>query len=292
MKRLLPLAAALATLAMVLLTAPTAAAAATPGAIHPGVQTFTNGAQCTANFVFTDGTATYIGEAAHCASTGTNTDTDGCTTPSLPLGTEVEVTGATRPGVLAYSSWLAMQAVHETDPNACAYNDLALVRLDPADVASVDPSVPHWGGPVGLNTTGTTSGETVYSYGNSALRLGVTLLSPKVGTSSGSSGGGWTHTVQTVTPGIPGDSGSGFLDSQGRALGVLSTLGVGVPDGVINNVSDLAHALAYLRSHASGSLPQVHLVDGTGAFGGGQLPLDTAQPIGDPVGSTCGLLGC
>ena len=29
---------------------------------------------------------TYLGYAAHCAGTGSSTDTDGCTTKSLPLG--------------------------------------------------------------------------------------------------------------------------------------------------------------------------------------------------------------
>ena len=44
--------------------------------IHPGVQMYTEGAQCTANFVFTDGAGnTYVGYAAHCAGTGEATDT-------------------------------------------------------------------------------------------------------------------------------------------------------------------------------------------------------------------------
>src|SRR3954462_13704959 len=63
---------------------PTWAPAAT-AAIHPGVQTFTAGAQCTANFVFYSGTTVYIGQAAHCSGTGTATETDGCTSASLPL---------------------------------------------------------------------------------------------------------------------------------------------------------------------------------------------------------------
>ena len=72
-----------------------------------------------------------------------------------------------------YSSWLTMQARGETDPNACAYNDLALVRLDPADVGKVNPSVPGFGGPTGVGGASAT-GDTVYSYGNSSLRQGVT----------------------------------------------------------------------------------------------------------------------
>ena len=50
--------------------------------IHPGVQMYTEGAQCTANFVYTDGAgATYVGYAAHCAGTGAATDTNGCDVP-------------------------------------------------------------------------------------------------------------------------------------------------------------------------------------------------------------------
>src|SRR5438270_13977450 len=92
------------------------ATAATNG-IHPGDRTYTNGAQRTANFIFRDGSNTYIGQAAHCSSTGSNTDTDGCTTQSLPLGTPVTILGANHPGTLAYNSWIAMQAAHETDAN-------------------------------------------------------------------------------------------------------------------------------------------------------------------------------
>jgi hypothetical protein len=260
--------------------------------IHPGVQTYTNGGNCTANFVYSDGANTYIGQAAHCASTGSNTDTDGCSTASLPLGTPVTILGAAHPGVLAYSSWLTMQRDHETDPDTCAYNDLALVRIDPADVATVNPSIPHWGGPTTLNTAGAPTGSSVYSYGNSILRLGVTLLSPKLGMSGGDVGGGWSHVVTTVTPGIPGDSGSAFLDASGAALGDLSTLGVGVPDGVVNNVSDLSRELNYLRAHESTtSLAALQLVLGTETFNPNQVPLDTAHPVDDPVGGLQNFFG-
>src|SRR3954449_7325197 len=61
--------------------------------IHPGTMMYTDGAQCTANFVYTDGSGNvYVGYAAHCAGTGSNTDTDGCQTDSLPLGTPVKFT--------------------------------------------------------------------------------------------------------------------------------------------------------------------------------------------------------
>jgi hypothetical protein len=242
--------------------APATPAAAATGAIHPGVQTMTNGAQCTANFIFRDGGGTYIGQAAHCSGTGSSTDTDGCTSASLPLGTKVTVDGATKPGTLVYNSWLTMQSIGEKDANACAYNDIALVKLDPADAGNVDPSVPFFGGPTGVATTSPAAGARVYSYGNSELRLGLSPLSPKVGVVVQENGGGWSHTVYTLTPGIPGDSGSAFLTGDGKALGVLSTLAL-APLAGSNNVSDLNHMLTYMHQHSS--FTGVGLVTG-GAF--------------------------
>ena len=242
--------------------APTWAPAAT-ASIHPGVMLVTDGAQCTANFIYSDGSNVYIGQAAHCSGTDGNTATNGCTAHSLPVGTPVQIDGATRPGTLVYNSWLTMQALGEKDADTCQYNDLALVQVDPADVADVNPSVPSFGGPIGLNTTGTSSGEKVSSYGNSSLRLGLSPLSPKTGISLGDSNGGWNHTVYTVTPGIPGDSGSGFLDSQGRAFGVLSTVAI-APLAGSNGVGDLSRELAYMHAHSS--FGAVNLVPGTEPF--------------------------
>jgi hypothetical protein len=243
--------------------APTWAPAAT-APVHPGVMTFTNGAQCTSNFVFTDAADTvYLGQAAHCAGTGGNTETDGCLAGTLPVGTPVEVDGAAKPGTLAYSSWVTMQANGETDPDTCAYNDISLIKLDPADAAKTNPSIPSWGGPTGLTDT-TATGDTVLSYGNSSLRLGISQLSPKQGISLGASGGGWTHEVYTVSPGIPGDSGSAFIDANGKAFGVLSTLQL-APKPAANGVSDVSRMLAYMRAHGG---PDVQLANGTESFTG------------------------
>ncbi|MGI8806506.1 MAG: trypsin-like peptidase domain-containing protein [Acidimicrobiales bacterium] len=270
-------AATLLLLALFSSLAPAAAGAvpqwapAATATVHPGVQTYTEGGQCTSNFVFFDATDVYLGQAAHCSGTGGNTETNGCTSPSHPLGTPVTVNGASRPATMVYNSWLTMQAVGEDDPETCQYNDFALLRLDRLDAGRVNPSIPHWGGPMGLNTTGTRLLEQVYSYGNSSLRLGLTQVSPKKGISLGDAGGGWTHLVSTLTPGIPGDSGSAFLDSRGRALGILSTLNVGLPGGVNNGVSDLSRALAYMQ--ASGGFTAVQLATGTTTFSSSRLPL-------------------
>lgn len=251
--------------------AQTAWAPAADATITPGVQMFTDGAQCTANFIFEDATgSTFIGYAAHCAGAGGEaTDTNGCIAPTLAPGHPVEISGAEHPGALAYSSWHTMQAVGEQDPDTCMYNDFALVEIHPDDVAKVNPSVPHWGGPTALGTGGTAAGSIVHSYGNSSLRFGLTLLSPKTGLSLGTAGNGWTHQTYTLTPGIPGDSGSGLLDAGGNAVGVLSTLAL-APLAGSNNYSDLSSALDYLHQHTG---LDVALVEGDVAFDGAQLPL-------------------
>lgn len=242
-------------------------ASASTATIHPGVQTFTDGGQCTSNFVFYDATEVYLGQAAHCAGTEGNTAVNGCEAGSLPLGTRVGVDGASRPGTLVYSSWLSMQAAKESNEDLCYGNDLALVRLDAADRDNVNPSVPHWGGPVGL-AADVSPLEQVFSYGNSSLRSGLTLLSPKQGYVVRESDGGWTHNVYTVTPGVPGDSGSAFLDADGRALGVLSTLQL-APLAASNGVSDLPRMLQYLERVTAF---RVTLARGTEPFVANPLP--------------------
>lgn len=265
-RTLLPL--ALLLLAITLLAGASSAAAWAPqesATIHPGVMTFTNASsflggasQCTANFVFTDPAGNvYLGQAAHCSSTGEDTETDGCSTKSLPLGTSIYsgdlvgggVQNGTLIGTLAYNSWIAMQKAKEKDASTCAYNDLALIEIAPSQVSKVNPTVPFWGGPEALAPSVSTQGEQVFSYGNSILRLGVSALSPKTGVSLGDQeeSGGWSQQLYTVTPGIPGDSGSGFENAAGQALGVLSTVEF-APLPAANGVGTLAKELAYANA--------------------------------------------
>ena len=272
--RLRRLAVALAAaLALSLAAVSTAAAApsfapADRADVRPGSMTFTAGAQCTSNFVFYDGANDlYTGQAAHCAGTDGSTATDGCDAGSRPLGTEVEIEGASQPGTLAYSSWLTMQENGETNRNACDFNDFALVKVDPADYDEVNPTIPFFGGPTGL-VGSTQTGDTVYSYGNSSLRAGLEPLKPKEGKSLGQKGQGWSHDVYTATPGIPGDSGSAFIDAQGRAFGTLSTVAL-APLPASNGVSDLTRELAYMEANTA---LDVTLAQGTEPYTGGRLP--------------------
>ena len=102
----------------------------------------------------------------------------------------------------------------ESDPDACAYNDFALVGSTPPTPPPSSRRCPVSAGPPG-SATRAAPASTVCSYGNSSLRGGVTLLSPKQGTVVQNDPSGWSHDVHTATPGIPGDSGSGFLNATG-----------------------------------------------------------------------------
>jgi hypothetical protein len=233
--------------------------------IHPGVMTFTGGSsflngagQCTANFVYTDASGNvYLGQAAHCSSQGSSTETNGCSTKSLALGTPIYagdlvnggVQNGTLIGTLAYNSWIAMQKAGEKNAATCAYNDLALIKIDAGQVANVNPTVPFWGGPNGLAAGAAPLSERVFTYGNSILRGGVSALSPKTGVSLGEGEGsaGWSSQVYTVSPGIPGDSGSAYMNATGDALGVLSTVEF-APVPASNGVGTLAKELAYANT--------------------------------------------
>jgi hypothetical protein len=233
--------------------------------IHPGVMTFTGGSsflngagQCTANFVYTDAAGNvYLGQAAHCSSTGSSTETNGCSTKSQPLGTPIYagdlvkggIQNGTLIGTLSYNSWIAMQKAGEKNAATCAYNDLALIKIDAGQLANVNPTVPFWGGPNALAAAAAPLGERVFTYGNSILRGGVSALSPKTGVSLGEGEGsaGWSSQVYTVTPGIPGDSGSAYMNAAGDALGVLSTVEF-APVPASNGVGTLAKELAYANT--------------------------------------------
>jgi hypothetical protein len=90
----------------------------------------------------------------------------------------------------------------------------------------------------------------------------VTTLSPKQGVVVQNTPSGWSHDVYTASPGIPGDSGSGFLNATGGAIGVLSTVQL-APLAGSNGVGDLPKELAYAQAHGFSG---VQLVPGTEPF--------------------------
>lgn len=256
--------------------------------IHPGVPTLTNGdAACTSNFIFLDGANhAYIGQAAHCSGKGAANDTNGCNTKSEPLGTKVLLGASGVTGKIVYQSWTTMQKIGEKDEATCASNDFALIRIPDSAIEKVNPSIPVFGGPVGLREAPLSAGESVLSYGNSPLRGGLEQFSPKQGFSIEDSPEGWEHQVYTASPGIPGDSGSGFIDGKGQAFGVLSTLSIAPIPGS-NGVADLAKALKYAQAHSG--IKGLHLAQGDVPFAPGTVPalqgfVGNGSPAGLPSG--------
>lgn len=261
---------------LLLLVTPVAATAApawAPAAtatIRPGAATLTGNAICTANFVFSDGAGNvYLGQAAHCSSSNDAGSLDGCLNDSLPLGTPVRVAGATRAGTLAYNSWIAMDERNETDINHCLYNDFALVKLDPADHGLVNPSLRFSGGPTGL-VQNVVDDSRVFGFGSNISDTGVRPHA-KNGTSLRQGAGGLAHVVRLGPPGISGDSGSGLVDEQGRAFGVLSTYS---PRRQLNGAGNLSRMLDYMRGSG---FPDVTLAHGTEQF------VSPGAPARDPV---------
>lgn len=243
--------------------------------IRPGVQMYTAGAQCTANYVFTDRAGNiYVGYAAHCAGKGQSSDINGCTTPTQPYGTRVDfVTGGNLfssgttvgTGTVAYSSWTSMHRLKTTGAYRCIWNDLALVKVSRADKRKVNPTVPFWGGPRTIGGGPLKPGAKLYSVGNSSLRTGTAVS--KTGSVLQRDGGGLGYDITIDGAGIPGDSGSGFMDAAGRTMGVLSTISIGIgnPGGLVTNtMGDLYQEVLWARKYSG--IKGLRLAGGTVPF--------------------------
>ena len=125
-------------------------APASTATVHPGVQTFTAGAQCTANFIYSDGTDTYIGQAAHCSGTGAATETDGCARAVAAR----RHAGRGHRRLAARDAWSTTRGSRcrraaRPIPTPAPTTTSRSIKLDPADVAVTNPSVPGFGGPTG-----------------------------------------------------------------------------------------------------------------------------------------------
>lgn len=192
-----------------------------PG-VQPGGPLESKGGFCTMNFLFkgSDGSR-YIGTAGHCILGGgvslpggdEDAEEDKSTGPSPQErvwaggdGPEVMGRGDTRIGEFAYAVL--------SEPK-----DFALVRLDPGVEAK--PDMAHFGGPTGINEDLTDDPVVLEFYGQSPgpgtlipARSMVALNMPNA------------DQVYANGPGAPGDSGSGVISADGRAVGVLVTGGI------------------------------------------------------------------
>jgi hypothetical protein len=197
--------------------------------VRPGVLIHTPARACPSNFLFVrpDNTSVFLGTTAACMA-------------DVPVGGLVTVGGMDVLGFLAYSSWQTMDEVGEKDPDAREYNDFAVVKIDEAYRHLVNPTMLHYGGPLGLaNGSDAGLGDVVKTYTNGTSHQG--LVSGRAGD--------WAVLVHEAPPTLPGAMGRGALTQDGLALGVVVNLGV-VPNPGANGVARLDTLMAYARDHA------------------------------------------
>jgi hypothetical protein len=172
-----------------------------PG-VRPGAVVISEVGQCTFNFLFTgsDGRR-YIGTAGHCILDG-----DGEEVWAPGTGPEARDGENDRIGEFAY-------AILE-DPK-----DFALIRLDAG--VEANPAMCHFGGPTGINNDQPSSPVVLHHFGQG---VGVGQTVP--GRSALALGMPHPDHVYAEGAVVPGDSGSGIISEDGRAVGVIVTVGI------------------------------------------------------------------
>lgn len=203
-RRLLPmlmLAAALPGAAAVVAACSTPAAADPPpvsgpcGGIRPGAL-MTSPAGCTMNFVFTSNeTDRYIGTAAHCVGS---------------VGQSVSLSGEGVIGTVAFTGWAQVP-----------HHDFALVKVNSSKLSRVNPAMCHWGGPTMLAEGYQDEPVLLQHYGHGIGAGSVNQSKARRGI-----GTAWNdYSFFMATAGTFGDSGSPVMSIDGKALGVLVTIG-------------------------------------------------------------------
>jgi hypothetical protein len=178
-----------------------------PG-VRPGAIVQSDAGQCTFNFLFqASNGARYIGTAGHCIL------------GESPIGGDVgEESWAPGTGPVARDA--AGNRIGEfsyailQDPK-----DFALIRLDSGVNASAQMC--HFGGPTGTNDDQPSSPVVLNHYGNG---LGVgSVLPARSALALGMPDPDHVFAEGAV---VPGDSGSGIISDDGRAVGVIVTTGI------------------------------------------------------------------
>ncbi len=181
--------------------------------IHPGMRLFfafeDQYTQCTAGFLFWSpaGDAAFLSVSAHCLHVIGDVPLGGPAYGTIP-GPGVRPIGA-----VVFDGW----AEHQGE----RVRDFALIRLLDRDgiLAQTSPSVPYWGGPLGLAASDAlVAGQAVVAYGN-ALERGNASDNPTRGTLTFAAAGNLRARLDRPT--IVGDSGGPLLTADGLALGIL-----------------------------------------------------------------------
>lgn len=193
-----------------LIPVPAAAPAGTgqcPG-VRPGAVVNSDAGQCTFNFLFTAANgARYMGTAGHCilgeSPIGGDVGEQSWAAGSGPVARDGD---GNRIGEFAYA---ILQ-----DPK-----DFALIRLDSGVNAS--PQMCHFGGPTGTNDDRGSATTVLQHFGNG---IGVgDVLPARSALAIGMPDPDHVYAQGAV---VPGDSGSGIISADGRAVGVIVTTGL------------------------------------------------------------------
>ena len=193
--------------------------------VHPGALVTSPRGSCTLNFLFSgsDGNR-YIGTAGHCIL---DAYSSGVVYPS-GSGPVAKVDGQ-RAGEFAY-------AVMDGG------RDFALIRLDTNVPAW--PEMSHFGGPTAMYTERSLTPVVLHHFGHGLVTGQYTrarsMLAPNTFSAQG---------VAAIGTGLWGDSGSGVISSDGRAVGVLVTLGgYWFPSVGTNGITRLDYQLPFAQA--------------------------------------------
>lgn len=171
------------------------------GPLAPGDYILITDHSCSLAFILVDENGIYFATAGHC----------------VKVGQKVVDKDNKLVGVGAFH-YLNPETGSESDGSPG--EDFALITIDPANYGRITPSVCGWSGPTGVYEEKPGSGG-VKHYGHGA-ETQVLPDNQKQGFNLQNDGKAFYWTGA----GTPGDSGSAVLSDDGRALGVLTHLGV------------------------------------------------------------------
>jgi hypothetical protein len=204
--------------------------------IRPGVMVHTQKGDCPSNFVFIrpDNTSVFVGTTAYCVR-------------DLHVGSLASIGTNDTIAVLIYSSFETMGEVHETDADALNYNDFAVFRVDEHDRKWVNPTMLHYGGPVAIaDFAGVSLGARVRTYANLSDGLPDEFHARE--SVIAAQAGSWAY-LTYGQPTLPGQMGSGVTTPEGKAVGVVVSMGV-TPNPGANGVARLDKLMGYAKEHA------------------------------------------
>jgi hypothetical protein len=213
-----------------------APAAAAAGHVHPGSNVTVSSNSCEVGFLLRQRKMVYAAVPASCLGTDGGSGGNGCAESQAPRGSPATIAGARRAAHVVYSSFTRMQRSGTASADACAGNNLALLRLARYDARRARGEIPGSLSLTGLARSAPRSGTT----------LGVYLASASSGRAGSTDSAGWRQEVTVEDMVAASNLGAPAVTPSGRAVGMIAQIppvtGVGASE-----VTSLAKELRYLR---------------------------------------------